>query len=103
MSPTSCWHQPSARTREWLEKNKGISFSQRAVFGRHGVNENTFVVGEALKAKKVVIYLDLSDAFNSVEHEVIFAAPLKKSWVANSHPRRNFIASGPVSFLKFCI
>ena len=62
------------RLTKWLAENKGISYSQRAVFGRHGVSENTLIVGEALKARKSVIYLDLSDAFNSVEHNVIFEA-----------------------------
>ena len=62
------------RLTKWLAENKGISYSQRAVFGRHGVSENTLIVGEALRAQKSVIYLDLSDAFNSVEHNVIFEA-----------------------------
>ena len=62
------------RLTKWLSMNKGISYSQRAVFGRHGVSENTLIVGEALNARKAVIYLDLSDAFNSVEHSIIFEA-----------------------------
>ena len=74
------------RLSKWLVINKGISYSQRAVFGRHGVSENTLLVGEALKAKKIVLYLDLSDAFKSVQHSIIFEA-LKQckcpEWIVN--------------------
>ena len=62
------------RLSKWLERNKGISFSQRAVFSRHGLQENTLYVAEALKQKKCVLFLDLSDAFNSIEHCFIYAA-----------------------------
>ena len=74
------------RMSNWLEKNNGISFGQRAAFSRRGVQENTLVVLEALRRKKTVIYLDLSDAFNSVEHSLIIEA-LKQSecpeWLRN--------------------
>ena len=62
------------RLSKWLEANKGIGFCQRAAFGRRGVSENTLAVGNALKKKKTVIYLDLSDAFNSVDQKLIFEA-----------------------------
>ena len=62
------------RLSKWLEVNKGIGFCQRASFGRRGVSENTLAVGNALKKKKTVIYLDLSDAFNSVDQKLIFEA-----------------------------
>ena len=62
------------RFSKWLEANKGVGFTQRAVFGRHGVSENTLAVGDALRKKKRVLYLDLSDAFSSVEHCLIFEA-----------------------------
>ena len=38
----------SKRLTKWLEANKGISHSQRAVFSRRGVQENTLTVAEAL-------------------------------------------------------
>ena len=66
------------RLSKWLEANKGISYSQRAVFSRRGVQENTLTVAEALRAKKTVIYLDLSDAFNTAEHPLLLEA-LKQS------------------------
>ena len=66
------------RLTKWLEANKGISYSQRAVFSRRGVQENTLTVAEALRAKKTVIYLDLSDAFNTAEHPLLLEA-LKQS------------------------
>ena len=62
------------RLSKWLEMNKGVGFTQRAAFGRNGVSENTLLVGDALRKKKTVVYLDLSDAFNSVEHCLIFEA-----------------------------
>ena len=62
------------RLTKWLEANKGISYSQRAVFSRRGVQENTLTVAEALRAKKIVIYLDLSDAFNTAEHPLLLEA-----------------------------
>ena len=58
----------------WLERNNGISHGQRAVFSRKGVMENTFIVAESLRSKKGVLYLDLSHAFNSVEHSTISEA-----------------------------
>ena len=66
------------RMSKWLERNNGISFGQRAAFSRRGVQENTLIVLEALKQKKTVVYLDLSDAFNSVDHNLILEA-LKQS------------------------
>ena len=72
------------RLSAWLEKNKGISYSQRAVFSRQGVQENTLVVQEAINQKKTILFLDLSDAFNSIEHIHILNA-LKQcgcpSWI----------------------
>ena len=62
------------RLTKWLETNKGISYSQRAVFSRRGVQENTLTIAEALRAKKTVIYLDLSDAFNTAEHSLLLEA-----------------------------
>ena len=58
----------------WLERNKGISFGQRAVFCRKCVKENTLIVAEALRLRKSVIYLDITDAFNNVDHQLIFTA-----------------------------
>ena len=62
------------RLSSWLQRNKGISFNQRAVFSRRGVKENTRIVSEALRLKKTVVYLDLTDAFNSVNHSAILTA-----------------------------
>ena len=62
------------RLSKWLVRNKGISSSQRAVFTRHGVHENTMLVAEAFKQKICVLLLDLSDAFNSIEHSLIYTA-----------------------------
>ena len=62
------------RLSSWLERNNGISHGQRAVFSRKGVMENTLIVAESLRSKKGVLYLDLSDAFNSVEHSTISEA-----------------------------
>ena len=62
------------RMSRWLETNNGISFGQRAAFSRRGVQENTLIVLEALRQKKTVVYLDLSDAFNSIEHNLILEA-----------------------------
>ena len=64
----------SKRMSSWLEKNEGVSHGQRAAFSRRGIAENTLIVAESLRAKKGVLYLDLSDAFNGVEHSVIFEA-----------------------------
>ena len=62
------------RMTRWLEQNNGISFGQRAVFSRRGVKENTLIVSEALRSRKPVLYLDITDAFNSVSHDLIFTA-----------------------------
>ena len=60
------------RLSKWLDVNKGISFGQRAVFSRRGVKENTLIVSESLRTGKPVMFLDITDAFNSVSHDLIF-------------------------------
>ena len=65
------------RLSSWLERNNCISHGQRAVFfSRRGVMENAprTIVAESLRSKKGVLYLDLSEAFNSVEHSTISKA-----------------------------
>ena len=44
------------------------------MFSRRGVQENTVTVAEALRAKKPVVHLDVSDAFNTVKHHLIQTA-----------------------------
>ena len=58
----------------WNRIGEQKRYSQRSVLSRRGVQENTLTVAEALRAKKPVVYLDLSDAFNTVEHPLIHAA-----------------------------
>ena len=62
----------SNRLTKWLKANEGIAWSQRAVFNRNGVRDNALIVNSAIQSKKTVIFFDLSDAFNSVCHELLF-------------------------------
>ena len=61
----------ASRLSKWLEANKGISWSQRAIFNRNGVRDNSFLINSALQSKKSVMFFDLSDAFNSVSHQIL--------------------------------
>ena len=62
------------RLSRWLQENHGIGWTQRAIFNRNGVRDNALLVNAALQEKRPVIFLDLSDAFNSVKHSAIFDA-----------------------------
>ena len=59
----------------WLERNKGIAFTQRAVFCLKRVNKNTLSVSEAKRLKKAVIYLDITYAFKNGDYNLIFTSP----------------------------
>ncbi len=62
------------RLSKWIEVNSAISWMQRATFSRNGVRDNALLVNAALQENRPVVFLDLSDAFNSVRHEAIFDA-----------------------------
>ncbi len=62
------------RLSKWLESNAGIGWTQRAIFNRNGVRDNALLVNAALQQNRPVVFLDLSDAFNSVRHSAIFEA-----------------------------
>ena len=62
------------RLSDLLKYNNCLNAHQRAVFGRRGCNENALLARHALQDGKQIIFLDLSDAFNSISHELIRGA-----------------------------
>ena len=58
------------RLIKWLQLNNGVQWSQRAIFNHNGVRDNT-LVNAAIQTNQKVVFFDLSDAFNSVNHELL--------------------------------
>ena len=61
----------ATRLQHWLKTNDALSPHQRAIFGNDGVAENGFMVRSSLDRGQKVAFLDLTDAFGSVDHRLI--------------------------------